>query len=507
MNFTTDGLVIVALALLTGLAAGWFLARARASSAAAVAQAEADGRLAVARAEVSHERQAAVERSKEAEAKWADLQQRLLTAEREARTAAADLAQAREARVRLETEVAKERLSYDERIAAVKDAERRLAETFDALSAKALDASSARFLELASTRFATLKSEAEGDLERRQAEIGGVVAPMRDALQKIESSLAAVEQSRQHDRGAMGEQLSAMASAHQSLASETQRLVMALQAPHVRGRWGELQLRRVVELAGLEEHCDFETQQSMAGDDGVQRPDLVVTLPGNRTVVVDAKAPVMAFLEAASATDEATRVALLRDHAAQVRAHVTKLGAKAYWARLGSTPDFVVLFLPGESFFSAAVQHDPSLFEYGVGLKVFVAGPFTLLALLRTVAHGWTAERLQINAQIISEQGRELFDRLATMTGHFASMRGALQRAVDAHNEAIGSLESRVLPAARRLKELGVRSAKDLATLSPVEQTPRRLQAADMVAPPEQLALDAELLGTSVNALQPGEDD
>ncbi len=507
MTVTSDLLALAGRALAVGALLGWTAARWRASAAALVARAEADGRLARAEGDLARERQAASDRAKDAEARWADLQGRLLASERDARALAAELGQAREARVRLETEAAKERQAFEERVATFRDAERRLTETFDALSARALDVSSSRFLDLATARFATLKSEAEGDLDRRQAEIGGVVAPMRDALQKIESSLASVEQARQHERGALGEQLSAMASASQSLSAETSRLVKALQAPHVRGRWGELQLQRVVELAGMEEHCDFTSQQTLQGDEGALRPDLIVTLPGGRTVVVDAKAPVTAYLEAVSAADEAGRIAGLRDHAAQVRAHVSKLGAKAYWSRLASTPDFVVLFLPGESFFSAAVQHDPSLFEYGVSVKVFVAGPFTLLALLRTVAHGWSAERLKENAQAISEQGRELFDRLATMTEHFATMRAALQKAVDAHNQAIGSLESRVLPAARRLKDLGVRGAKDLAPLGPVDQTPRRIQAVDMVPPPDQLTLDAELLGSSSHVLQPREDD
>ena len=300
---------------------------------------------------------------------------------------------------------------------------------------------------------------------------------------------------RSEDKGSLLRHLETVALGQQGLQTETGRLVRALQVPHVRGRWGELQLQRVVELAGMEEHCDFGTQQSVAGEEGLLRPDLVVTLPGGRTVVVDAKAPVVAYLDAINAVDDETRDARMRDHATQVRNHITALGGKAYWSRFESTPDFVVLFLPGESFFSAAVQHDPGLFEYGVSQHVFLAGPFTLLALLRTVAHGWSLERLAENARTISELGKDLYDRLANMTEHFAEMRRKLQGAVEAHNQAVGSLESRVLPAARRFKDLGVVSGKDFAQGSrPWTIRPGGCRHPQRQARDEAAAVDAELV-------------
>jgi DNA recombination protein RmuC len=270
--------------------------------------------------------------------------------------------------------------------------------------------------------------------------------------------------------------------------------VQALRAPQVRGRWGEIQLRRVVELAGMEEHCDFEVQQTVAAESATLRPDLVVTLPGGRSVVVDAKAPLMAYLEAVEAADPDARDARLREHAAQVRAHVTKLGGKSYWDHVPESADFVVLFLPGEAFFSAALQHDPGLLEYGVERRVFLAGPVTLLALLRTAAYGWTQEKLAAHAQEISGLGKDLYERLCTMFEHLEELRKRLDSAVQAHNAAIGSLESRVLPAARRFKELGVVSGKELIEPGPIDHLPRRLQAPETSGAAVPAAVDAEVV-------------
>ena len=504
--------------LVSGGVLGWSLARWHAASAARLAAVETDGRMraleagheaqrAILEAALNQERQAAATRAADLVDRMGELQVKALGLERDHRTALAELARTREQVARLETGAASERESYAARLEALRDAEARLTAAFSAVSAQALDHNAARFLELAAARFDTLKSEAGGDLSTRQAEITGVVTPMREALLKIAQTLSEVERARSEDKGNVLRHLETVTLAQQGLQAETGRLVRALQVPHVRGRWGELQLQRVVELAGMEEYCDIQTQRSVAGEDGMLRPDLVVTLPGGRTIVVDAKAPVVAYLDAINADDDATRDARMHDHAAQVRAHIAALGGKAYWSRFESTPDFVVLFLPGESFFSAAVQHDPSLFEYGVSQRVFLAGPFTLLALLRTVAHGWSLERLAENARTISDLGRDLYDRLANMTEHFAEMRKKLQGAVDAHNQAVGSLESRVLPAARRFKDLGIQSPKDLPALAPVDQAARRLQAPDMVTPPAQLPLDAELIGVPADPLEPRDDD
>lgn len=518
MSESVPWLAAGAVGAVVGVVLGWLVARWRAGAAAALATVEAESRLreaasafdarrTILEAALAQERQAAQARSAGLAERISELQVRLLEAERDQRALQVDLAQSREARARLETELAKEQASASERLDAMRDAESRLTAAFAAASAQALDQNAARFLDLAASRFEALRSEAGGDLSTRQAEIAGVIAPMREALQRIAQTLSEVERTRSEDKGSLLQRLEGVALAQQGLQTETGRLVRALQVPHVRGRWGELQLQRVVELAGMEAYCDFQTQQRVTGDDGIQRPDMVITLPGGRTVVVDAKAPVTAYLDAINLVDDTAREARLRDHAGQVRAHITALGGKAYWSRFESTPDFVVLFLPGESFFSAAVQYDPGLFEYGVSQRVFLAGPFTLLALLRTVAHGWSLERLAENARTISDLAKDLYDRLASMTEHFADMRRKLSGAVEAHNQAIGSLEARVLPAARRFRELGVQPSKDLPPLVPIEQTPRRLQAADMIEPPTQLTLDAELVSAPGGALEPRADD
>jgi DNA recombination protein RmuC len=316
----------------------------------------------------------------------------------------------------------------------------------------------------------------------------------------VEQTLAAVESSRQQERGQLTTQLSSLAEGQKELGSETRKLVQALRAPQVRGRWGEIQLRRVVELAGMEEHCDFKVQETIAGESAPLRPDLIVTLPGGRSVVVDAKAPLMAYLDAVEAAEPEAREARLREHAAQVRAHVTKLGGKSYWDHVPTSADFVVLFLPGEAFFSAALQHDPGLLEYGVERRVFLAGPVTLLALLRTAAYGWTQEKLAEHAQEISDLGKDLYERLCTMFDHLDELRKRLDSAVQAHNAAIGSLESRVLPAARRFKELGIVSGKDLPEPSPVDHQPRRLQAPEAPAAAAPAAVDAEVVNPDTPA-------
>lgn len=492
MSVPGDVIVGAAAGFLAGAALAWWLTRSRARAETAVARAEAAAREAQALAEaqaarirleaaVAQERQAAGMRGREAEERAGDLMARVLGAEKELRAAHAELLALREERARLETTIAKDRDAHGLRVAAYQEAEERLTREFAALSDKALDASTTRLLELAATRFDTLKAEAGSDLTLRHEQISGVVAPMRDTLARIGTTLAEVERDRSQDRGRLLAELESVKALHRSLYAETQKLERALRVPHVRGRWGELQLQRVVELAGMEEHCDFAVQQSLPGDHATLRPDLVVTLPGGRSVVVDAKAPVTAYLDAINADDEHVREARLRDHAARVRAHVAALGGKAYWERLPATPDFVVLFLPGESFFSAAVQHDPSLFEFGVSQRVFLAGPFTLLALLRAVAHGWSRERLADNTRAMSELGKELYERIAKMAEHFADLQRKLQGAVEAHNHAVGSLETRVLPSARRFRDLGVTSLKEIDAIGPVDQAPRRLQAPDMV--------------------------
>jgi DNA recombination protein RmuC len=312
---------------------------------------------------------------------------------------------------------------------------------------------------------------------------------MKESLGQVTATLGQVENSRREDYGRLAAQLT-------SLDRETSLLVRALRTPIGRGRWGEVQLRRVVEMAGMIERCDFDEQVSVRGDAGVQRPDLIIRLPGGKSIVVDAKAPLAAYLDALEVPDDSEREARLKHHAGQVRAHISQLSSKAYWQQFDPTPEFVVMFLPGEAFFGAALQYDPSLIEFGAERNVIAASPLTLLALLRTVAHGWTQEQLAENAKQISLLGRDLYDRLCKMVDHLIDLRRKLDGAVEAYNSTVGAIEGRVLPSARKLRELGVTATKDLETLAPVEVATRRLQApefADVVGEP--FALDGEVVG------------
>lgn len=409
---------------------------------------------------------------------------RLDALDAELATAATERADARATAAGLEAALATERTANAEKLSALQEAETSLREAFQALSAKALHENNAAFLALAKTALGEYQERAAGDLEHRRQAIDALVKPISDSLERVGAQIQTVEKERVGAYSALTQQVHALAVSQQQLQGETANLVRALRTPGVRGRWGEMQLRRVVELAGMLPHCDFHEQQTIATDDGRRRPDLIVQLPGGRHIVVDAKAPLLAYLDALEATDEGPREAHMKQHAQQVRDHVSALGAKTYWAQFQPSPELVVMFLPAETFLNAALQHDPTLIEFAAIKRVVLASPTSLIALLYAVAHGWQQQAVADNVFELSRLGRDLYDRLRTMVAHFEQMRRGLNTATTAYNDAMGSLEKRVLVAARRFHDLNA-GAAEIPTLAPLETAVRRL--APVSVPDEEL--------------------
>jgi DNA recombination protein RmuC len=389
----------------------------------------------------------------------------------------------RTTQARLEAELARTRQAAEERAATADEVRRQLTGEFARLSSEALRRTSDQFLQLADTRLGETHRAAEGDLSRRQEEITRLLAPLVEQLGRYDEGVRRLEVERQGAYTALTEQMRQLTGSHERLERETRNLVTALRSPQTRGRWGELQLRRVVEMAGMLERCDFSEQVTSDGDAGRLRPDMVVHLPGGKNVAVDAKVPLQAFLDANEADDEGVRRAHLAAHGRQVKAHVDALAKKEYWKRVDPSPEFVVAFIPGDPLLTAALEHEPGLMEYAVANHVLLATPTSLIALLRAVAYGWQQESLTENARQVQVLGAQLYERISILGEHMAAVGRNLSGAVTSYNRAVGSLEGRVLVTARRFVELGVVGAgeREPTRPSPVDTVTRPLQAPELV--------------------------
>ena len=453
-------LVLAALAAaLVGAVFAWVVASSRARAAAAARIADAERRAGCAEGVVTELRG----------------QGQRAAADFEALRVKLDAEQ--EARVRAETQMTETHRRLEEERRLLDEARATLTDTFKSLAGETLGTHSRDFLRLAQENLQKLLAEARGDLGKRQEAIDGLVRPLADSLKAFGEHVRGLETTRQRAYTSLEEQIKGLAAAQGQLQKETANLVTALRKPQVRGRWGEMTLKRVAELAGMAEHCDFTEQVTSQTEGGRIRPDMIVRLPGEREIVIDAKVSLEAYLDAVAAETEESRAGHLARHAAQMRTHLNQLAAKGYWEQFERAPEFVVMFIPGESFFAAAIESDHDLVEDGLQKGVVLATPTTLMALLRAVAFGWRQESVARNAQEISDLGRELYERMRVLAGHLGKIGKGLDGATSAYNSAVGSLESRVLPAARRFKDLGAATGEEIPELEPLKNDPRALAA------------------------------
>lgn len=379
-------------------------------------------------------------------------------------------------RVSFETQLKEAEKNLQEQKKILDEATAKLSDTFSALSKDALNTNNQMFLELAKANLEKIISEMKGDFSKKQEAISNIIKPLQETLDKYEQQIRSLEESRQRAYGSLENQLKNLIETHRILQKETNNLVTALRTPQVRGRWGEITLRRVVELSGMSNYCDFTEQSSIEMEEGRLRPDMIVHLSNQRTIVVDSKVPLQAYIDAISASDEQERLAHMRKHASQVAEHMRKLSKKAYWDQFVKTPDFVVMFIPGESFFSAALEINKNLIEEGVRNRVFLATPTTLIALLRTVAYGWRQEQITKNALKIRDLGNTIHERLVRFIENFSKIGKSLEGAIDAYNRSVGTLESRVLVTARKFKELGITEKEPLKEVEQIEKLPRTVE-------------------------------
>ena len=392
-----------------------------------------------------------------------------------------ELAAARQECVKVAAELAAARMVSAEKLALLQGAETKLRDAFAALSSEALKHNNEAFLQLARTSMTEFQRTATLDLDGRQKALATMVEPLKESLTKVDAKLQEVERGRASTQAQLSEQIRSLTQAQHLLHSETNRLSRALRSPNVRGQWGELQLRRVLENAGMVQGSHYEIKESVIGDERRLTPDVVVKLPGGKNVIVDAKVPLTAYLDATECEDEVMREPKLREHARQVKDHVIRLASKSYWAHFQPAPDIVVMFLPGEGLLAGALQHDPTLLDFSMSRGVMLASPLTLIALLRAIAYGWQQETVAKNAMEISELGRNLYDRIAKLAEHFENVGRSLAKSVEAYNSAVGTLESRVLVTARRLKDKGVTAAEEFPEPETIDHTPRPLGAPELV--------------------------
>lgn len=400
----------------------------------------------------------------------AALAERARLMEAELTTTRARLAEVEAHKSKIETELAAGRAAATEKISALTDAHERLKTEFAALSAAALKSNNQSFLDLARETFGKLHQQSTDELGKRQQAIDAMVKPLRESLDKVDAKIGELEKVRATAYGQLSEQLKSLTTTQGQLQAEAAKLSTALSSTRTAGTWGEVQLRRVIELSGMTSYCDFVVQTAATSGD---RPDVIVRLPANQQIVIDAKAPNEAYREAVTHPDESVRTTKLAEHAAKVRGHIDALGGKDYWAQFSPSPEFVVLFLPGDQFLAAALQADPALFDRAIARKVVLATPATLIALLKVVAYGWRQEDVSRNADIIAGLGRQLYDRIAGFADNLDKVGRGLETASKAYNAAVGSFEQTVLPGARKFSELGAKGVKELADPAPAETQPR----------------------------------